>query len=351
MLDPLVGVGPLRFGMVAGEVQTALTGSADDTSSGSQGHYRDLGVTVFYGPGPRLVAVEVDALDGPSVRLRGVELIARVPSELRADLLGLAEEEEAAVRANRHGDPEVPAWGVSIRAAHEWEVAAEGHIQRTSRAITGALLVGPEPAGDPQGFEPDSGGRSAAPDRERARWGCMPLEGVGPLRFGMSPAEVAAALGGAEPSARQGYFPETWPWLPVEAGQWSLSADVFGTVGVTAHYAYWSKVPVLGAVTVDAFAGPQVVFEGIRLIGRPVSEVDAELDRYFETQEDGWRSRGSRLCRLPVQAVPTAEASAPFGPGSPGTSVGPHPGCAFAGVGCSLRVGAQASGGWQGGHA
>ncbi|MER7668792.1 hypothetical protein ABTY61_09995 [Kitasatospora sp. NPDC096128] len=306
MLDPLVGVGPLRFGMRPREVEAALEGTAAGSSWSADEqapwrHYRDLGVTAFYGPGPSLVAVAVDGLRGPSVGLRDVELIARVPSELRADLLELARVEGAPVRVNRGGEPEVAAWGVSMGATHEWKVAVAGHIERTSRAITSALLVGPELAEDPSGAEPvvrwrgvreweaESGERPVTPGRERPRWGCVPLESVGPLRFGMTPSQVAAALSGAEPAVRRGSFPESWSRLPPEAGQWFLSEDVFDGLGVTAHYGYWSNAPVLGAVTVHAFAGPQVEWEGVRLIGRPVSEVEAELCQYIEGQGMGLR--------------------------------------------------------------
>lgn len=41
-------------------------------------------------------------------------------------------------------------------------------------------------------------------DDERARWEERFDVGVGPLRFGMSPAEVEAALGVSEPETRVG---------------------------------------------------------------------------------------------------------------------------------------------------
>ncbi|MEV7597365.1 hypothetical protein AB0O91_08255 [Kitasatospora sp. NPDC089797] len=307
VLDPLVGVGPLRFGMSPTEVGEALGEPAPVVSSGWE-TYRAGGVTAIFAGGSSLVAVAIDALSGPSVRLGDVELIARAPSEVRSDLLGLARRQGVPTRVGPGGEPQVAAWGVSIGAVHEQEPASGPFGARTGRVVTDALLVGPGLAEDPYGFETvvrwrgtpwgwggargqiaNSAERPVTSERERARWGCVPLEGVGPLRFGMGPSEVAAALGGAAPTERQGSFPDPWPWLPREAGQWFLHADVFDGVGVTAHYEYRSQVPVLGAVTVHAFTGPQVEFEGIRLIGRPVSEVDGEVDRHVGTRGVGLR--------------------------------------------------------------
>ncbi|MFJ5712766.1 hypothetical protein [Streptomyces sp. NPDC093105] len=94
MLDPLVGLGPLRFGMSPPEVREALDGAVPVVTQGREGderwqRYREEGVTAVYGPVPRLVAVAVDAMTGPMVRLGDVELIDRVPSQARADLLAL----------------------------------------------------------------------------------------------------------------------------------------------------------------------------------------------------------------------------------------------------------------------
>ncbi|MET8625987.1 hypothetical protein ABZW30_19905 [Kitasatospora sp. NPDC004669] len=149
VLEPLVGVGPLRFGMSPDQVKAALDGAIAVVSRGSGDclswqRYHDTGVTAIYGEGPRLVAVAVDAMSGPLVRLRDVELIARAPSEVRADIHELARREGASVRVNWSGDPEVAAWGVSMEAAQEWGLAAEGYVERRDGAITSALLVGPE---------------------------------------------------------------------------------------------------------------------------------------------------------------------------------------------------------------
>ncbi|MER6449218.1 hypothetical protein [Streptomyces venezuelae] len=244
-----------------------------------------------------MAAVSVDAMDGPLVRLRGIDLIARVPSEARADILDLARWDGTSVRVNWSGDPEVPAWGVSMGTAQEWGKSPEGYAQRLDTLISNALLVGPELAQDPFGSEPvlrwrdvrdrqpNPGAWPVKPEHERDRWGWTPLKGVGPLRFGMRPREVAAALG-EEPTARHGRYPFGTSWDG--PGQWILEEDRFDGVGVTASYASGrNRPPTLGALTLHGRTGPQVEFEGIRLIGMTVSAVDTALIRHVEEKDQG----------------------------------------------------------------
>ncbi|MFI0968167.1 hypothetical protein ACH4S8_43510 [Streptomyces sp. NPDC021080] len=243
-------------------------------------------MTAIYGQGKRLVAVAIHAVDGPLVRLGEVALIGRVPSEARSDIEDRARREGAGVRVNWSGDPEVAAWGVSMGAMTEWELSSEGYAGRTDRMITDALFVGPELAEDPYGAEPvirwrdgrrwetDPAAWPVRDDRERPRWDWTPLAKVGPLWFGMSPQQVAAALDGESPAAgRRG-----WQYL---------GSERFDRAGVTAHYLYPTDVPALAAVTVHGRTGPQVAFAGTRLIGRPLSCVEATLTRYVE--EHGMR--------------------------------------------------------------
>lgn len=297
VLEPLAGVGPLRFGMDPDEVASALGGAVAHVSQGlgtdmGWGSYTDWGVTGIYGAGAGLVAVAVDAMDGPLVSLRDIELIARVPSEVSADLRDLARREGTSVRVNRSGDPEVEAWGVSMGAAQELGLSSEGRLQRLDTVVTHALLVSGELAEDPYGSEPvvhwrdagderpDPGLRPLKAEQDRPRWDWTPLRSIGPLRFGMDPRQVSGALG-EEPAVRLGRysFGQSWEGL----GEWILHHDRFDEAGVTAHYACGrGRPPTLGAVTVDGLTGPQVEFEGIRLIGRPVRAVDASLIQHLE---------------------------------------------------------------------
>ncbi|MCU7820109.1 hypothetical protein [Kitasatospora sp. DSM 101779] len=121
-------------------------------------------------------------------------------------------------------------------------------------------------------------------DFERPIWEWTPLEGVGPLRFGMGPEQVSAALGGEVLAARRGRLPWTVGRGP---RQWCLEEDRFDHTGGSAHY--WGDVPTLAAVTVHGRTGPQVAFHGIDLIGRQVSAIDAALLQLAEIDEIGLR--------------------------------------------------------------
>ncbi|MFE6719135.1 hypothetical protein ACFVDU_16355 [Streptomyces albidoflavus] len=84
-------------------------------------------------------------------------------------------------------------------------------------------------------------------DVERECWELRPGAGVGPLRFGMSPAEVAQALRVPGPRERAGgpYAQENFPG------------------GVKAFY----DAGELACVALDAVAGPQVFLSGFPLAG------------------------------------------------------------------------------------
>jgi hypothetical protein len=301
VLDPLVGVGPLRFGMSPGQVKAALGGALADVSQGLQGNpswqqYSDVGITAIYERGPRLVAVAVDAMDGPLIWLQDIELIAHFPSEVRARLHDLAGREGAAIRVNWSGDPEVAAWGLSMGATLERGRSLAGYVARRDTMLTNALLVCAELANDPFRSEPvvrwhdirdreqNPGAWPVKPDQDRPRWDWLPLERVGPLQFGMDPQQVIAALEGEIPAARNGHFP--WPVYEKD-GVWCLTEDRFDQAGVTAHYWSYQGGPTLAAVTVHGRTGPQVSYAGIQLIGRTVSAIDETLCRRAENDDTG----------------------------------------------------------------
>ncbi|MFE1484052.1 hypothetical protein ACFW80_24530 [Streptomyces fimicarius] len=171
-------------------------------------------MTGIYGPGMILVGVAIDAMEGPLVRLREVELIARVPSQARAEIDGLARREDAVVRVNWSGDPEIAAWGVSMGTALEYGISSKGRPERKDGMITSALFVSSELAESPyetgsvvhwcdvRERERNSDSWPVKTDRERSHWAWSPLKAVGPLRFGMTPWQVADALGGEVPAGR-----------------------------------------------------------------------------------------------------------------------------------------------------
>jgi hypothetical protein len=116
-------------------------------------------------------------------------------------------------------------------------------------------------------------------EAERAQWDYVPLERVGRLSFGMSPPEATAAMeaGGylADPVAKVGRF-----------GPFDQFSTRFRTVGSkrwrVAVTAYYVGEMGITCIVVDALAGPQVLLDGIRLIGRPPSELSDELIAYLE---------------------------------------------------------------------
>ncbi|MER6445516.1 hypothetical protein [Streptomyces venezuelae] len=301
MLDPLAAVGPLRFGMGHDEVKAALdgewNGGGQRTADGWCWRPYDGGCVIgVYDQDGYLVAVEIGARGGPFVRLGDVELIGQVPSAARAEILGLAARRGAAVRTNRSGSPQIATWGISMATEQEWGRLPEGHVGRTDTVITSALFTAPGVADDTaasvikghdvRNLVVNPGSWPVTPGSERPRWDWTPLEHVGPLRFGMSPLQVAAALGDEAPAGRTGAFP-FWFWK--KSGQWSLHTDHFERAGVTAHYWYPNGIPELGAVTVHGRTGPQLHYEGIPLVGITPSILEADIIQHAEDHDLGLR--------------------------------------------------------------
>lgn len=99
--------------------------------------------------------------------------------------------------------------------------------------------------------------RVAKAEVDRDRWEFVPFERVGPLNFGMSPDETAAALGIAAGSYLSGPIPER-RLLLYGAGINVYFDETFG----------------LACVAIDAFDGPQVVApDGFALVGQVPSQV------------------------------------------------------------------------------
>jgi hypothetical protein len=98
-------------------------------------------------------------------------------------------------------------------------------------------------------------------DADRERWDYLPSVGIGPLRFGMSPTEAAAVL----PDFTAVSTPERAEFRRAAPPPWSRGA-------VTAYFGEG-----LYCVAIDAQSGPQVVLDGISLVGRAPSQVEAQL--------------------------------------------------------------------------
>ncbi|MFJ9080306.1 hypothetical protein ACIRO3_34485 [Streptomyces sp. NPDC102278] len=311
VLDPLAGVGPVRFGMSQSGVEAVLTFPelTETRWSGGGGfwtRYRGEweGMTLIHGQDGLLAAVAVDALRGPRVWIDDVELVDRVPSRVQEDIHRLAGEQSVEVRVNFSGDPEVPAWGVSMGT--EADCGLDG--TRRDGLVTSALLCGPGIAEDPYESAPiihwrdvDSSIPPRSPgvwpvirDEERPQWEWTPMQQVGPLVFGMSPHEVAAVLG-EQPAHREGAFP-SWFWK--KSGVWDLRTDHFPGAGVSAHYG--GPVPRLGGVTIHGRTGPQLHHWGIALTGISPTVLDAAIMQYAEDTPDAWLRFSSSGAAVPA---------------------------------------------------
>ncbi|UXY24944.1 hypothetical protein N8I84_41635 (plasmid) [Streptomyces cynarae] len=82
----------------------------------------------------------------------------------------------------------------------------------------------------------------------REHWELLPGAGLGPLRFGMSPAEVADALRASEPQKQVGG--------PYKQEDFADGVKVFYDAGK------------LACIALDAVTGPQVLLAGFALAGR-----------------------------------------------------------------------------------
>jgi len=110
----------------------------------------------------------------------------------------------------------------------------------------------------------------------RELWELLPGAGLGPLLFGMSPAEVAEALRVSEP--------QKWVGGPYAQEDFADGVKVFYDAGA------------LACIALDAVTGPQVLLAGIALAGRvPEQAHQFLLDHAAE--------HGSRLLFTPDDSL------------------------------------------------
>jgi hypothetical protein len=115
-------------------------------------------------------------------------------------------------------------------------------------------------------------------EKDREQWTFDPFVSVGPLRFGMSPDEVAAALSPAFRSSSLSEQPRNGTAVHVE--------DQFADTGVTVYYDRSAQVD---GIAIDSRSGPQVVFGGIALVGRVPSEAENWLFAYTQARDLDFR--------------------------------------------------------------
>ncbi|MEU7044233.1 hypothetical protein AB0A77_24690 [Streptomyces varsoviensis] len=123
-------------------------------------------------------------------------------------------------------------------------------------------------------------------DADRGQWAYVPMESVGPLRFGMSVGEAAARMAEAGFS---GYVAETWVWGKGREQQKAVFRKTEGREPYQTDVSAYSVEGIgLTCVVVDGLSGPQVTFDGMRLIGRVPSQLIDELGEYLRERDMGF---------------------------------------------------------------
>lgn len=103
------------------------------------------------------------------------------------------------------------------------------------------------------------------------RWGYIPSVSVGPLRFGMSSDEAVAALDGFTGTVG-GYT--GYGFHKHAVGEFRKIGDPSYRAAVTGYF--WEHGGLF-CVVPDARFGPQVVFDGLRMVGRAPARWEAEI--------------------------------------------------------------------------
>jgi hypothetical protein len=114
----------------------------------------------------------------------------------------------------------------------------------------------------------------------RAQWNFVPFETVGPLRFGMSMKDVAAAMGAQGFTSTHSSMSRPHGALVQQAGFRSKDAPRYEK----AVTAYGNESGALAAVAIDALCGPQVSLDGRRLVGLAPSEVAQQVHGYAQAR-------------------------------------------------------------------
>ncbi|BFO18394.1 hypothetical protein SHKM778_47820 [Streptomyces sp. KM77-8] len=121
---------------------------------------------------------------------------------------------------------------------------------------------------------------------ERDKWSYSPAVGVGPFRFGMTVGEVVEAaemLG--QPSVSE--LPRDYA---IFSPTWKIAVHRRGVAPCPpAVTAYASQAAGLFCVAADAVHGPQVVYNGLTLVGRDLSELERDAIAYAEAVDGHFR--------------------------------------------------------------
>lgn len=128
-------------------------------------------------------------------------------------------------------------------------------------------------------------------DAEREVWEHTPYEAVGPLRFGVGREEAVDVM------AELGFTSSERQIVHFTRKEWCVEFRRSVSGGRRpAVKAYFNDPVGMTCLLVDGLCGPQVTCEGIRLIGRVPSELDAELEARAEEEGRGiWFSPSGDL--------------------------------------------------------
>jgi hypothetical protein len=132
-------------------------------------------------------------------------------------------------------------------------------------------------------------------DEDRHLWLFVPFESVGPLTFGMTPRQVEAAVDGVLVVVGSHGLPgeEKWTTMCDER-----SGAQFAGSAVTAYY---DTTIGLAAVAIDALVGPQVTYQGTRLVGCTPSHLENRFASSCTAR--GWDLRYSQTATPCVPAL------------------------------------------------
>ncbi|MET7365955.1 hypothetical protein ABZS61_09000 [Streptomyces sp. NPDC005566] len=110
---------------------------------------------------------------------------------------------------------------------------------------------------------------------EREQWGYVPRQTLGPLSFGTDRQQAVAVM------AEHGFTgseSEMERWNSQRA-QWRIEfRRIESDERRPAVKCYFVEGVGLTGALVDGLCGPQVIFHGVRLIGRVPSQLDAEME-------------------------------------------------------------------------
>ena len=114
---------------------------------------------------------------------------------------------------------------------------------------------------------------------ERDEWSYSPTVGVGPLRFGMTIDEMVKA---AE-TFGQTKVSDCARDYAIFSPTWKIEVHRRGVApSPPAVTTYVSQAVGLFCIAADAVHGPQVVYDGLLLVGRDLSELESDAIAYAE---------------------------------------------------------------------